>query len=422
MSRSKGAKPMISKLIRSLVGSAAVIVLAASGPSFAQAQTAPAEVKVGMLMSLTGLFARGGTNELYGSELAVKHINDSGGIKSMNGAKIKLVVIDVGDNVERAKNAAQRMVAENPDMVAASGAVISSFTLAATEVTERVNLPLLTLSYSDQITNRGFKYVFQTSATGETQARKAMPELMKLAEAAGVKPKTVGIIMDNTAANYAFVKPMKEGGIFKDLGLQIVMEEVFTPPLQDATSIVQKLRGARPDILLLLSIAVSDSRLLLEKINEFGLGQGRIPMISNGSGITEPNILDTMDKKLVQGLMTVSANHGGKGQEKLAEEMKTLYKEPWVQQGPVSGYGTIMIIKEALEKAGKADREAVAKALREMDLTSGPANYFPGKCVKFDEAGRRVDAGLVIVQWQDGTPVTVYPPELASAKAFWPKN
>ncbi len=377
---------MISKLIRSLVGAAAVLVLAANAPSVAQAQTAPAEVKVGMLMSLTGLFARGGTNELYGSELAVKHINESGGIKSLGGAKIKLVVIDVGDNVERAKNAAQRMVAENPDMVAASGAVISSFTLAATEVTERANLPLLTLSYSDQITARGFKYVFQTSATGETQARKAMPELMKLAESAGVKPKTVGIIMDNTAANYAFVKPMKEGGIFKDLGLQIVLEEVFTPPLQDATSIVQKLRAARPDVLMLLSIAVSDSRLLLEKINEFGLGQGRIPMISNGSGITEPNILDTMDKKLVQGLMTVSANHGGKGQEKLAEEMKTLYKEPWVQQGPVSGYGTLMIIKEALEKAGKADREAVAKALREMDLTSGPADYFPGKRVKFDEA------------------------------------
>lgn len=413
---------MTSKLITSLIGSAAAIALAVGTPTAARAQAAPAEVKVGMLMSLTGLFARGGTNELYGSELAVKHINDSGGIKALGGARIKLVVVDVGDNVERAKNAAQRLVAENPDLVAASGAVISSFTLAATEVTERANLPLLTLSYSDQITARGFKYVFQTSATGETQARKAIPEILKLAESAGSKPKTVGIIMDNTAANYAFIKPMKDGGIFKELGLNLVLDEVYTPPLQDATSIILKLRAARPDVLLLLSIAVSDSRLLLDKMNEFGLGQGRIPTISNGSGITEPNILDTMDKKLVEGLMTVSANHGGKGQEKLAEELKALHKEPWVQQGPVSGYGTIMIIKEALEKAGKADREAVAKAIREMDLTSGPADYFPGRRVKFDEAGRRVDAGLVIVQWQDGIPKTVYPPELATAKPFWPKN
>lgn len=413
---------MTSKLARNLLGAAAAAVLAAGTPHVAAAQTAPTEVKIGMLMSLSGIFARGGTNELYGSELAAKAINESGGIKALGGAKIKLVVMDVGDNVERAKNAAERLVAENPDLVAASGAVISSLTLAATEVTERAKLPLLTLSYSDQITARGFKYVFQTSATGETQARLAIPELMKLAESAGQKPKTIGIIMDNTAANYAFVKPMKEGGIFKELGLQLVLDEVYTPPLADATTIVQKLRSAKPDVLLLLSIAVADSRLLLEKMNEFGLGQGRIPTISNGSGITEPNILDNIDKSLVQGLMTVSANHGGKGQEALAAELKAAYKEPWVQQGPVSGYGTIMIIKEALEKAGKADREAVAKAIREMDSTTGAANYFPGQRIKFDEAGRRVGAGLVIVQWQDGIPKTVYPPALATSTAFWPKN
>lgn len=246
-----------------------------------------------------------------------------------------------------------------------------------------------------------------------------MPELMKLAESAGKTPKTVGIIMDNTAANYAFVEPMKNG-IFAEHGLELVLDEVYTPPLSDATPIVQKLRSARPDVLLLLAIAVSDVKLLLEKMSEFGLGQGKIPIISNGNGIAEPNVLDNMDAALTEGVMSVIGNFGGKGQEKLAEELKVVYNEPWVVQGPVSGYGTVMIIKEALEMAGKADREAVAEALRTMDLTDGPASYFPGGRVKFDEKGRRVDAGLVIVQWQNGVPVTVYPPELAVAKAFWP--
>ena len=36
--------------------------------------------------------------------------------------------------------------------------------------------------------------------------------------------------------------------------------------------------------------------------------------------------------------------------------------------------------------------------------------------------GRRVGAGLTIIQWQDGTPVTVYPPRLAVSEAIWPKN
>lgn len=406
---------------RSGLAGLAALAIAATLPGTGRTQSAPpAEVKVGLLLTLSGIWARPGESERYGAELAVKHINEQGGIKALNGAKIKLVIADAGDTVERAKNAAQRLTAQEPDLVAVSGAVISSLTLAATEVTERAKLPLLTLSYSDLITSRGFHYVFQTSASGETQARKAMPELMKLAEAAGKRPKTVGIIMDNTAANYAFVKPMK-AGIFKDMGLELVLDEVYTPPLSDPTPMIQKLRSARPDVLLLLAIAVADAKQFLEKMNEFGLGRGVIPTISNGNGIAEPNILENVDASLLQGVMSVVGNFGGKGQEKLGAELKAAYKEPWVVQGPVSGYGTMLIIKEALEIAGKADREAVAQALHSMDLRDGPAKYFPGGRVKFDENGRQVDAGLVIVQWQDGKPVTVYPPELAVSKAFWPR-
>jgi len=62
----------------------------------------------------------------------------------------------------------------------------------------------------------------------------------------------------------------------------------------------------------------------------------------------------------------------------------------------------------------------VAQSLRKID--GGPSRYYPGGRIKFDENGRRVDAGLTIVQWQKGTPVTVYPPELAMAAPIWAKK
>ena len=75
-------------------------------------------------------------------------------------------------------------------------------------------------------------------------------------------------------------------------------------------------------------------------------------------------------------------------------------------------YGDMWIFKAALEAAGKADREAVAKALQTMNITGGPAIYFPGNGkLKFDENGHREDASLLIVQWQNGVPITVYPVE-----------
>ncbi|MBS0640346.1 MAG: branched-chain amino acid ABC transporter substrate-binding protein, partial [Proteobacteria bacterium] len=50
-----------------------------------------------------------------------------------------------------------------------------------------------------------------------------------------------------------------------------------------------------------------------------------------------------------------------------------------------------------------------------------PAKLFPGNHIKYDANGRRVDAELMIVQWQDGRVVTSYPPGMEVAPAIWPK-
>jgi len=355
-----------------------------------------------------------------GAEMGIEHINAQGGIKALGGAKLKLVVIDCGDTTEKAKNAAQRMVAQEPDLVAATGSYLSSFTLAVTEVTERAELPVLTLSYSDLLTDRGFKYIFQTAATASRQSELGLPTLMKLAEnASGKKPKTVAMLMDNTATSVATAKALKEK-LFAQEGLQLVVEEVWTPPLSDATPLIQKVRTAKPDLLLFMPNAVSDAKLGLEKISEFGLGQGKIPTVSFSITIAEPDMLQSVSPEIVQGIMTIVASWGAKGHEALIAELKAKYKEPWATQNVISTYGDMWVMKEALEKAGKADRNAVAQALRTLD--AGDSKYYPGGQLKFDEKGRRVGAGVVIVQWQSGVPVTVYPPELAQAEPFWPKK
>jgi len=410
----------MSKWNRKFLDVLAVATLLGLVPSIAPAQ--PAEVKVALIAPLSGPWARSGDLMLKGAQLAVDDINRAGGIKALGGAKLTLVVFDAGDGVEKAKNTAQRMISQEPDLIGATGAWLSSFTLGVTEVTERAELPLLTLSYSDQITARGFKYVFQTSATGGTQAREALPALLKLAETAtGKKPQTVALIQDNTASSVAFAKPMREGG-FDKLGLKLVVDETFTPPLSDCTPLIQKVRSTRPDFLLLLPTAVSDDKMCVEKISEFGLGGGRLPVISNGAHIGAPEMIRNVDKKVLEGVMTVVANWGAKGQESIIEEFKKRTSEPWMTQDTLSTYGDMWIFKEAVERAGAADRRKVADAIRAMDTKDGPARFFPGGRVKFDEAGRRVDADLVIVQWQDGVPVTVYPQGSAVAAPIWPRR
>jgi branched-chain amino acid transport system substrate-binding protein len=379
-------------------------------------------VKIAVIAPQSGPWARQGQLVKLGAEMAVDEINQKGGIKALGGTKLELVVIDAGDSAEKAKNAAQRLVAQEPDVVGGMGAWLSTFTLAVTEVTERAQLPWLTLSYADSITNRGFKFVFQSSPTADRQSTESLPTLLALAKSAtGKEPKTVGLIGDNSASPMSFLKPFRTGGLEK-FGIKAVMDETFTPPLSDATALIQKVRSTRPEFLLYISSTISDLKLGLEKMNEFHLGKGAIPVIGNGAANGAPEVLKNVAPELLEGFIFIVANWGMKGQESIIEAFKKRTGEPWITQDSLAGYGHAWILKEGMERAGAADRVKVNQEIHKMDLKEGPAALtFPGG-VKFDEAGHRVGAPLVIVQWQDGVPVTVYPIDRATAKARWPKT
>jgi len=386
------------------------------------ARAEPKPVKLALIAPLSGAWARQGYLEKLGAQMAVDEINAAGGIKSLGGAKIELVIADASDSAEKAKNAAQRLLSQEPDLSGGMGAWLSTFTLAVTEVTEREHLPWLTLSYSDEITGRGFKYVFQSSPTGGDQAQRAVPTIVALAvDATGKKPGSAGIIMDNTAAPVSFTKPMREGGLEK-MGIKLVMDEIFTPPLSDATPLVQRVRSTRPDFLFLVSTSVPDDKLILEKMHEFKLGRDRVPVVANGVAFASPELLKTMGPDQLEGLLIIAPSWGLKGQEQLIERFRKRTGEPWLTQDSVSNYAHVWIFKEALEKAKSADREKVAEAIRHLDLTSGPAALALPGGVKFDSNGRRQRTVVLVVQWQNGVPVTVYPPQYAFAKPKWPKG
>lgn len=389
-------------------------VIAALGAGSAIAQDAE-PVQIGLIAPVSGIYARPGQVMKMGAELGVEDVNAAGGIECLDGAPLELVVIDSGDSVEKATNAAQRMVADYPDLVGATGSYLSSFTLAVTEVTERANLPVLTLSYSDLITERNYGNVFQTSATAGAQAEIALPIIMDLAEEqTGKRPETVAIITDNTAASLSSVERMKNG-LLDDVGLELVSEEVFTPPLSDATSLIQTIRSRRPDLLFFLPTVISDANLILEKMQEFRVS---VPIISFGIAIAEPEVLNTMDPELLDGVMSAVANWGTAGQEELIQRLKDEYGEPWMTQNAISTYGDMWVFKAALEESCSRDREALGEALRNLD--GGPSEFYPGGTISFDDMGRREGASLTIIQWQEGIPVTVFPEDLAISKADWP--
>ena len=405
--------PIGRRAALSLTGAAAL-----TGKARAQS---PAEVKIAMLVPLSGVNARNGQLEQMGARMAIEEVNAAGGIKSMGGAKLKLLEFDAGDSPEKAKDAAQRMIAQEPDLAGGFGCWHSGLTLAATEVTERAELPWLTLSYSDLITNRGFKNVFQSSPPADLQSRELLPIIIELAtKATGKKPTRAAIVGDNNPAVISFLKPMRDY-MFKDAGITLVADEIFTAPLADATTIVQKLRSAKPDFVVALPTNVSDDKLLLEKLAEFGLSGKKMPVIGNGGHWLVPELIKLTAPENVEGLMVALANWPGKNAAALEKRFIERTKEPWLGHDSIFAYAHVMMLKEAIERGASADRRKVAATLRAIDITDGPALLFPDGRISYDEKGRRKGAQICIVQYQDSKPVLVYPESMASAKAVWPK-
>jgi branched-chain amino acid transport system substrate-binding protein len=181
-------------------------------------------------------------------------------------------------------------------------------------------------------------------------------------------------------------------------------------------------RSAKPDFCIMLSSNVPDDKLMLDKFSEYGLIGGKLPLIGSGGHIGAPELLNVTSAEELQGLMAGLANWPGKPMADVARRFIAKTREPWFGHDSLFAYAHVQIFAAALEQAGAADRHAVADALRKIDMRDGPALCFPGGHLKFDDKGRRVDAQLVIIQWQDGEPRAVYPPEIATAAAIWRNN
>jgi branched-chain amino acid transport system substrate-binding protein len=397
----------------------AVIGSALAAPALRLARADTSAVKIALLTPLSGPLARQGDLERIGAVLAVEDVNNAGGIKALGGAKLDLTIADAGGSVDQVTAAAQRLVSDT-GLVAAIGAWASAYTLAATEVSERAKLPWLTLSWADAITGRGFRYIIATSPPSSTIIPAAIGPLLALAKSTvGKVPSTIACINDNTAVNQANMAPLRAGG-FDKLGLKPVMDENFSTPLSDATPLIQRLRRTRPDLVLLGTTATSDSRLLLQTLTEFGLGQGKVPVLAPSANFGTPEMLKTMGATNLEGVIGVAGNWGSKRDAALLEDLKRRSKEPWIIQDTLSTYGHVLLIADALERTASTDRDKVMAALLATDTTTGPAKYFLGGHLSFQPNGRRANPVPAVFQWKNGVPLTVLPEADAQAPLTWP--
>ena len=384
-------------------------------PATQDAGDAPSaeDCTIAVVVPTSGPYAQSGNLVVAGAEMARDEINEAGGIEATGGGDIVLEVQDAGETVESAVSAATRALSGDEKPAGGIGSWLSSFTLGVTEVAERQGVPWLTLSYADSITDRGFEYVYQTSVISGELARRGLESFIQLAEEQGLEIDTIALVGDNTAASVFIFDPIRES-IADEMGLEIVADEVWTPPLTDAAPISERLRSAEPDLIVFGATNFNDATLVLESNQQFGV---TAPYMAGGSWLILPDYIEGMGEERIEGLVSF-IGHPLPLEAELNDEFVERTGEPFMTPDSVAGYYHTWLLKEAIEAAGSCDPEQVNAALKEIDLTEGPAaEAMVEQRVRFDEKGRRMDAAPILAQWQDGVPVVIHPPDIAPAEA-----
>lgn len=385
----------------------------------------PSEVVIGTLTPLSGPFARDGTLVKKGVDFAVEEINANGGLEVFDGAEMTVVSQDTGESTSTATSAAQSLYSsESP--VATVGSWLSSQTIATTAVSERNQVPQLTLSYSDEITARGFEYVFQTSPKSSQLGSQGLDLSIELAEAVGSSVEKVAMVGDNTAAITFTFDPLRETVIPETDGVDVVVDEVWTPTLSDATPIVRALREQEPDVMFFGATAFSDALAILRKMNELDV---QMPIIGIGAWLTLPAYVDNIGAGLIENTMAVTGSHPLAGQETNVGNFTATAEEPFMIQDSLSGYAHAWLVKQAIEESGSADPTVIRETLANTTFTEGPAvTSFPVDQINFEASGIMQDAQVVMAQWQekgdadvgtDAAPFTVFPQDYRVRDVVW---
>ena len=372
----------------------------------------PKEVEIAIIDGLTGPYAANGSRVIKGAEMAAEEINAAGGIKSLGGAKIKLIIADAGARPDDASNAAQRVIASNPNIVAGAGAYISSQQLAITEITERAGIPWLVQGSADQLTGRGFKYVFGTNMPSGVATAAVMPLMEEFAKlSTGANLKDVAILAVNTPGTIATADGVEAA--LKAKGINVVAKEVFAIQLADGSVIAQRVRRARPGFIFFATAIAPDTKTILTSLAQVGITPKNTPLFIYGGGAFDPEMLNLMTKEGLEGTTVFANVWPTKKSGDLEARWKKRADLPWMTFDPAFGYGHVYVLKEAIERAGSVDRNKIADALHSIKIESGPAVAALNGPVSFDAKGARVNPPVLLLQWQNGVPLVVYPPDVA---------
>ena len=397
------------------------IVLGACGPSTSPTSAAPSSagsaavagtLLFGAAISLTGSTAKEGGLTRDGYELWKETANANGGINV--AGKRYLVATKYYDDTSNAQTSAtlaDKLIKEDHANFLL-GPYGTSATLQVSTVAEKNKIPMVEANgAAESIFSQGYQYTFGVLSP----AKNYMKGLIEMAVAQTPKPLTVAILSADDPFSVEVADAARAAA--EASGLAVVYYQRYPNNATDLRAPLTETKAKNPD-LFLNSGHLAESLAIMQQSKELGFSPKGFGF-SVGPSIQDFQTTLKADANYVSGgsQWTADLKYNGDDAFKTPANYNTLYTTrfgypPAYQSAESTAAG--IAVQRAIEAAGSVDPKAVRDALAKLDFVS-----FFGR-IKFDARGINIYKPMVVEQWQSGKKVTVWPPDVATAKPLWP--
>ena len=375
------------------------------------------DLKIGVIQPLSGPMALLGKYSLEGSEVARLEQNAKGGIL---GKKVEFVIVDAPDAKAAAAAAEKLCTVDKVKII--MGTYSSSLSYAASNVADKYGVVYWELgAISDDITARGFKYLFRTCPAASTYGYSAVQCMAEyLAPKLKKKPEQVKLALVYEDSLFGTTQARFGYEAAKKVGMVVVADIPYNAKSTDLTPVILRLKSANPDFLLYPGY-FTDQVLFFRQSKELGF-DFKIAITTGGSGLKDfgKALGDDVEGIGLVGFTSMDVNPKfAKGiKEFAALHIKLLGKEadgPY----PLMNYMGTKVLFQAIQKGGSIEAEAIRKGALSIDIPHEGTETGGG--VKFDpKTGQNLRAITPVAQWQNQQMVTVWPEKAAIAKIQFP--
>lgn len=391
-------------------------VLSLSG-AFSAYAVADDTISIGVVLPITGREGKPGQYQKEGVELAIKKINDAGGV-AVKGKKYQLKEVFYDDGSDSAKSATLAERAMSSDKVTA---VIGGYSTALGEaeavMPDRYQTPWITPgAAATSIFSHGYQYAFGVLSP-VTQLGSTTAEFLGSLVDQGKLKKGLKIAMavENTDHGIDYVNGVQQWIKQHPGYFTVVFSEKFELGGTDFSGLLQKVKSSRADIFL------SDAHLqdYITMHRQYLQAGMRHQMISYGARGPEADARKALGDGVTYifaGIWWSSKLPYSQVQQFSADYKQFTGRDPDSWYAALS-YDAVRILAAAITQAGSTDKTKIRDALRKITLKD---SLVPGGVLKFGANGQ-VGYPFVIVQNQPGAKVElVYPKNGATAAPIAP--